>query len=125
MARPACKYSSSDGSGSGQPYDLRTSPARLAQARNLANMFTNCDANHEPPHGHGAGAKFNGQLDPTLDSGLDDPTHQWYRIPVSSGYFAFKNGATGKLLDHWHAKEGYGNTVAISDGLKDPNRQWF
>ncbi|EGZ06128.1 hypothetical protein PHYSODRAFT_389322, partial [Phytophthora sojae] len=60
-----------------------------------------------------------------LDSNLDDPTHQWYRIPVGSGYFAYKNVATGKLLDHWDAKEGHGNTVAISDDLKDPNHHWF
>ncbi|GMF25757.1 unnamed protein product [Phytophthora fragariaefolia] len=60
-----------------------------------------------------------------LDSGLDDPTHQWFRIPVGSGYFAYKNVATGKLLDHWNSKKGPGNTVAVSDDVNDPNHHWF
>ncbi|KAE8977879.1 hypothetical protein PR003_g24978 [Phytophthora rubi] len=60
-----------------------------------------------------------------LDSGLDESTHQWFRIPVGSGYFAYKNVATGKVLDHWDAKEGPGNTVAMSDDVNDPNHHWF
>ncbi|KAG3243392.1 hypothetical protein PI124_g11793 [Phytophthora idaei] len=60
-----------------------------------------------------------------FDSGLDEPTHQWYRIPVGGGYFVYKNVATGNVLDHWDIKEGAGNTVAMSDDVKDPKRQWF
>ncbi|KAF1782795.1 Protein kinase-like domain [Phytophthora cactorum] len=53
-----------------------------------------------------------------FDSGLDEPTHQWCRIPVGGGYFVYKNVATGSVLDHWDIKEGAGNTVAMSDDIR-------
>ncbi|KAL3661168.1 hypothetical protein V7S43_013777 [Phytophthora oleae] len=60
-----------------------------------------------------------------LDFALVASTHQWLRIPLGSGYFVYKNVATGKLLEHWELKEGAGNTVAMSDDTNDPKCQWF
>lgn len=55
---------------------------------------------------------------------VDDQHCQWTRLAVGDGFFAYKNEATGHVLDHWYAKEGKGNVVAKNGDANHPNHQW-
>lgn len=60
-----------------------------------------------------------------FDFAVNESTHQWVRIPLGGSYFAYKNVATGNLLEHWDHKQGSGDTVAMRDAINDPKCQWF
>jgi hypothetical protein len=59
-----------------------------------------------------------------LDNNVSDPTHRWYRIPVGEGLYAYKNVATGNVLEQIYAREGLGNVVANGVELGLPRQQW-
>ncbi|OWZ08965.1 LOW QUALITY PROTEIN: Serine/threonine protein kinase [Phytophthora megakarya] len=48
-----------------------------------------------------------------FDSGLDHPTHQWFRIPKGGGYFVYKNQREMCLI------------TAFDSELDHPTHQWF
>lgn len=54
----------------------------------------------------------------------NDTRQLWHRIPVDRGFFAYRNLATGNVLDHWYANEGAGNVVATNGDIDHPNHQW-